>query len=332
MRRCVCWMLLSMMIGISLSGCASGSQESAELDCLQIDTTEQMAMQATEQTGFCKNPDTIEATDNTEITENLAINRIEESPVLHFVDVFGEEYQVEINPNVEKQDYKPEAFVHNGQVLGYEGDERYTYRLGVDVSHHQGVINWEKVKAAGYDFAFLRIGYRGYGKEGEICLDRQFARNIENAQAAGIDVGVYFFAQAINEKEAREEAEFVLGKLEGYELQLPVVYDPESILEDEARTDDVTGEQFTKNTAVFCELIEEAGYEPMIYSNMLWEAYQFDLEALSGYPVWYADYEAIPQTPYAFAFWQYTNTAKVNGIDGIVDLDIQLIPVDNNSK
>ena len=113
--------------------------------------------------------------------------------------------------------------------------------------------------------------------------------------------------------------------MEGYKLKLPVVYDPESILDDVARTDDVTGEQFTKNTIVFCESIRENGYEPMIYSNMLWEAFEFDLSQLTTIPIWYADYEEFPQTPYHFVFWQYTNEGCVSGIDGNMDLDIQII-------
>ena len=255
-----------------------------------------------------------------------AVAEVEAQPeILNFVDVFGEEYQVEINPDVEKHKYDLEKFVHEGDRLSYT-DDKYEYRLGVDVSRHQGWIDWEKVKAAGYEFAIIRVGYRGYGAEGLVCLDEQFDTNIQNAQAAGLDVGVYFFAQAINEEEAKEEAEFVLEHIAGYELQLPVVYDPETILDDEARTDDVSGEQFTKNTEVFCSMIEEAGYQPMIYSNMLWEAYELNLEYLEGYPIWYADYEPLPQTPYHFDFWQYTNEGSVDGIEGRTDLNIQLIP------
>lgn len=255
-----------------------------------------------------------------------AVAEVEAQPeILNFVDVFGEEYQVEINPDVEKHKYDLEKFVHEGDRLSYT-DDKYEYRLGVDVSRHQGWIDWEKVKAAGYEFAIIRVGYRGYGEEGLVCLDEQFDTNIQNAQAAGLDVGVYFFAQAINEEEAKEEAEFVLEHIAGYELQLPVVYDPESILDDEARTDDVSGEQFTKNTEVFCSIIQEAGYQPMIYSNMLWEVYELDLEYLEEYPIWYADYEPLPQTPYHFEFWQYTNEGSVDGIEGRTDLNIQLIP------
>lgn len=244
--------------------------------------------------------------------------------ILNFVDVFGEEYEVEINPEISKSPYDPALFVHEGYKLSYT-DTEYTSRLGVDVSGHQGKIDWAKVKNAGYDFVFIRIGFRGYGEAGTVNLDKEFYSNIENAQAAGFDVGVYFFAQAVNEQEAKEEADFVLENLAGRDLQLPVVYDPEHILDDEARTDGIPGEQFTRNTKVFCERIEEAGYEAMIYSNMLWEAYELDLQELSDYPVWYADYEEKPQTPYDFAFWQYTNEGMVDGISGNVDLNIQMM-------
>lgn len=250
----------------------------------------------------------------------------DEPEILHFVDVYQNPYQAEIDPDVARHDYKTECFVHDGHYLSYTGDENYTYRLGVDVSEHQGYVDWVQLKESGFSFAFIRLGYRGYGQEGRICLDSEFHRNMQNAQAAGFDVGVYFFAQAVNEEEAMEEADFVLRNLEGYTLQLPVVYDPEHILDDEARTDNVTGRQFTANAEVFCSAVEEAGRRPMIYANMLWEAFELDLEQLSGYPVWYADYEPAPQTPYQFEFWQYTNQGQVPGITGNADLNIQMVP------
>jgi GH25 family lysozyme M1 (1,4-beta-N-acetylmuramidase) len=254
--------------------------------------------------------------DDNEKTEDESAS--EEEPFL-FRDVYGVEYETTINPNIASKPYSDESFVHEGHKLKYtDGD----YLLGVDVSHHQGAIDWNKVKADGYDFAILRIGYRGYGKTGSVNADREFENYYKNARAAGLKVGVYFFAQAINETEAKEEADFVLSTLNGRELDLPVVYDPESILDDVARTDNVTGEQFTANTKIFCETIKAGGYDPMIYANMLWEAFELDLEQLSDYPLWYADYEPVPQTPYDFEIWQYTNEGRVPGIDGVCDLDI----------
>ena len=244
--------------------------------------------------------------------------------ILEFVDAFGNPYKVQINPDIARKKYRDKNFSYKEGKMIYK-DDKYSSRLGVDVSHHQGKIDWEKVKEDGYEFAIIRIGYRGYGTEGTLKLDNRFHENIKDAQRAGLDVGVYFFAQAINEEEALEEAEFVLKHLKGYKLELPVAYDPESILYDEARTDDVTGEQFTKNAKVFCKRIRKAGYEPMIYSNMLWEAYELDLEKLSDYPIWYADYEPLPQTPYDFVMWQYTSSGTVDGIKGRVDLNIQFV-------
>lgn len=274
-------------------------------------------------TAESKEPDTTKEI-TTEHTVESETATPAEPEILHFVDVFGEEYEVEIKPDVPKHAYQTDCFSRDGQRLSYESNT-YTSQLGIDVSHHQGEINWYRVKDAGYEFAFIRLGYRGY-TTGELCLDRYFFKNIKNAQACGIDVGVYFFSQAINDEEAIEEANFVIQNLNGYELQLPVVYDPESILDDEARTDDVSGEQFTKNALAFCQTIRDAGFEPMIYSNMLWEAYELDLAQLTDYPIWYADYEALPQTPYQFTFWQYSNTGSVDGINTATDLNIRFIP------
>lgn len=241
-----------------------------------------------------------------------------------FVDVFGNPYEVSISDVYPPTEYQKEYFYNSGQNLCYEDDDYYT-RQGIDVSNHQGDIDWQAVKTSGIDFAIIRLGYRGYAEEGSVNVDKHFYQNIRDAQAAGIDVGVYFFAQAVSEEEAIEEARFVLNHLMGYSLQLPVVYDPENILNDIARTDNVSGEQFTKNTLAFCKIIEDAGYEPMIYSNMLWEAYQFDMEQLNMYPFWYADYEPLPQSPYAYRFLQYSDSGHVDGINGIVDLDIEFI-------
>ncbi len=245
--------------------------------------------------------------------------------LFRFVDVFGESYQTRIDPAFPATEYRAEGFDRfEERKIRYE-DEQYTSRLGVDVSHHNGEIDWEAVRAAGYEFAFLRLGYRGYGAAGTMNLDKEFDRNVENARKAGLEVGVYFFSQAVNEEEAAEEAAFVIEHLRDHPIDLEVVYDPESILDDEARTDHVSGEQFTKNSLVFCKLIAEAGYRPMIYSNMLWEAFEFTMSDLMDYPFWYADYEPLPQTPYRFRYWQYDNQGTVPGIGGPADLNLEFV-------
>lgn len=336
MRRKSYYMLGMLICSLTVGGCAT--QKTSQTADLNTDTgietientesvTDKVQRQETaadnqEQTQITESETVSEQTQESE--EQTATDTSKEPEILHFVDVFGEGYEVEINPDVEKHGYDMSAFSRDGQKLSYESDA-YTSQLGIDVSHHQGEINWNRVRDAGYEFAFIRLGYRGY-KTGELCVDRYFVQNMQKAQACGMDVGIYFFSQAISEEEALEEADFVLQHLKGYELQLPVVYDPESILDAEARTDHVSGEQFTKNTIAFCRAIEAAGYEAMIYSNMLWEAYELDLSQLSKYPIWYADYELLPQTPYHFSFWQYSNTGSVDGIRTDTDLNIRFIP------
>ncbi|MCR4674139.1 MAG: glycoside hydrolase family 25 protein [Lachnospiraceae bacterium] len=279
----------------------------------------------------------VAATEDTNQSDSLD-EKEDDAEVLSFVDAFEESYEVEINPDIEKHNYDFSNLVSNdengpmsgsgnkvrSEFLSYE-DNTFTSRIGIDVSYHQGEIDWEKVKGAGVEFVFVRIGFRGYGEAGNIKADENALSYIEGAKNSGLDVGVYFYSQAINETEAKEEAEFVLSQLNGMKLELPVVYDPEHVLDDEARTDDVTGEQFTKNAVVFLDTIKEAGYTPAIYANMLWEAFELDLTKLSDYDIWYADYEAIPQSPYHFKYWQYSNTGSVDGISGEVDLNLEFV-------
>ena len=224
-----------------------------------------------------------------------------------------------------------DIFVEGTEAVGYTGiikyeDDIYTSKWGIDVSKFQGNINWDKVKSSGVQFVFVRVGFRGYGQSGSLSEDAKYRQNIEDALEAGLDVGVYFYAQAINEEEAIEEAEFVSKLIAGYEINLPVVYDPEHVLNDDARTDNVSGEQFTANTIAFCNRIRELGYEPMIYANMLWESKELDLSKLSDVKIWYADYELKPQSPYKFEVWQYSQGGKVPGIDGSVDLNMMIVP------
>ena len=131
-----------------------------------------------------------------------------------------------------------------------------------------------------------------------------------------------------NEKEARAEAEYVIENLKGYELQMPIACDVEDIDNGTGRMDNLSAVQRSKNVAVFCQTIKDAGYDAMIYCNMYYEAYKLNLELLSGFPMWYADYSRYPQTPYHFNIWQYTSSGKVNGIKGNVDFNIQMLDRD----
>ncbi len=259
----------------------------------------------------------------TTMTTTTTALEVKEPEILHFIDAWDEWHDVEIREDIKKHSYNYEYLSGSDNTLSYDDGTYYT-RRGIDVSEFQGDIDWNKVKASGIEFVFVRLGYRGY-YYGNIVADKNGLRNIDGAHKAGLDVGVYFFSQAINEEEALEEAQYVLKVLDGRTLELPIVFDPELIRDDTARTDDVSGEQFTANTITFLEAIKKAGYETMFYSNMPWEAYYYDLSKLEDYDIWYADYEATPQTPYRYSYWQYSDHGRVDGIDAAVDLDVQFI-------
>lgn len=204
-------------------------------------------------------------------------------------------------------------FSENGQV---------TSQTGIDVSEHQGWIDWNAVSNDNIDFAYIRLGNRGY-TEGVIFQDQYYEYNIDAAREAGLDLGVYFFSQAINEEEAREEAEFVLEKLGGRTLDLPIAWDHEVVADSNGRANNIDRETLTKCAQAFFEVIEAAGYDTILYGNTH-DLERIDLEALGAEPVWLAEYDVDKPTPkLALTMWQYTNGATVSGVDGAVDLDIR---------
>ena len=206
------------------------------------------------------------------------------------------------------------SYVHNGLRA----------KEGIDVSSYQGEIDWEAVAADGVNFAMIRLGYRGY-TEGGLWMDSRFEENIRGALEAGLEVGVYFFSQAITPGEAEEEAEFVLEALEGYELAYPVAFDWEPITPGkEARTDALDGETLTQCAAAFCRRVSQAGYVPQIYFNKELGYLVYDLAELKDWSFWLAEYDTAPDFYYGFDLWQYTHTGSVAGIQGNVDRNLDL--------
>lgn len=215
--------------------------------------------------------------------------------------------------------------VNENGFLTYDSDE-YACKIGIDVSRYQENIDWAAVKGAGVQFAMLRLGYRGYGS-GALVMDPYFQQNIQGAQANGIEVGVYFFSQAITPEEGAEEARFCLNALKGYHITYPIVFDWESYDSSlEPRTDGLDDKILTQCAVAFCEEVEAAGYQSMVYSNLTYFYLHFDLNQLVDYPLWLAQYNSRPSFYYHFDMWQYSGTGKVPGIDGNVDLNIHFIP------
>ncbi|MEG0751142.1 MAG: glycoside hydrolase family 25 protein [Oscillospiraceae bacterium] len=195
---------------------------------------------------------------------------------------------------------------------------------GIDVSEHQGAIDWTKVKADGVEFAFLRAGLRGY-ESAKIFEDECLAKNLKSATAAGIPIGVYFYSQAFDVAEAEEEAEFVIEKVKDYKLSYPVVFDMEEENSDSSRTKDLTAAQRTDIAIAFCEKVKAAGYTPMIYGNMRFFAANLELSRLTKYQKWFAQYFSRPYYPYEFGIWQYTYEGRVDGISGNVDMNLGFV-------
>ena len=230
-----------------------------------------------------------------------------------------EETTVAPIPPLEPNPYGPEDFQYDGDYLTCVAGES---RLGIDVSSHQGEVDWSQVAEAGVEFAMIRLGYRGYGS-GVMKVDEYARGNLSGAKEAGLDLGVYFFSQAISTEEARQEANFVLAVLQDMPLQLPVVFDWEFVSA-EARTGNMDPETLTDCTRVFCEVIEEAGYDAMIYFNQHLAQEMLDLEQLREYPFWLAMYTDQMDYPHRIQMWQYTEEGSVPGIIGNVDIDLWL--------
>lgn len=259
------------------------------------------------------------ATD-TDATEIVTQNKL----TVTVVDSIKGTMEIEPYDNVAKSPVCTNYITDNGQIKEYDYNNLKS-KFGIDVSSYCGDINWQKVKDYGIEFAMIRIGGRGYGDTGNIYLDQNAITNIQNAHNCGIDVGVYFFSQAITTQEAVEEAKFVIENLDGIDLQLPVAYDFEFIDEDTARTDNITGAQMTEFAIAFCDTIENAGYKSMIYGESNDFYSQYDLSQLNNSTLWYAEYSAVPNFYYDFKIWQYSKEGQINGIEGNVDLNILFV-------
>ena len=221
-----------------------------------------------------------------------------------------------------KNDYDLEAFSEQDGFLSYDDGTR-TASLGVDVSVYQGQIDWQAVREAGVEFAIIRLGYRGY-TSGGLYLDDYYLQNIEGAQAAGLQTGVYFFSQAIDAEEAREEAEYVLQWVDGYDVSLPVFYDWE-LTTQEARPAGMDSEAVTACAAAFCQTIEEAGWDAGVYFGQHTGYQLLNLLELQDYAFWLAEYADTPSFRYQFAWWQYTESGTVPGIETPVDLNLRFL-------
>ena len=248
---------------------------------------------------------------------------IENDPHYGMVEVFNGESYVWVVPeeDVPKNTLKKDDFATDpdGNIT-YVGGE-YKASRGVDVSEYQGDIDWQAVYDSGVRFALLRAGGRYYGS-GELYSDDKFLENLEGARSAGLQVGAYFFSQAISAAEAREEARYVLQLIGERELDLPVFFDWERVEDANARTNALDNETLTECAVTFCEEIKTAGFEPGVYVYNGTGYYGYDLSCLQDYMLWCASVGSYPYFYYAHTVWQYSFRGAVPGINVECDLNM----------
>lgn len=208
-------------------------------------------------------------------------------------------------------------YVENGKKVSY---------VGVDISKQTGSVNFAGLKSAGVDYVMIRLGGRGYST-GQISVDENFKANIEGAIAEGLDIGIYFYSQAINQEEAIQEVNFVVQNLDPYRanIKYPIAFDMEFVANDEARIDGLSREDRTNIATSFLEGVKAAGYIPMLYGDKEWLIMEVDLAKLQDYDIWLTQEADIPDYPYQYAMWQYSSTGVVNGIKGDANLNICFI-------
>ena len=197
--------------------------------------------------------------------------------------------------------------------------------MGIDVSSHNGSIDWNAVAASGVDYVIIRCGYRGYGS-GALVEDSRFRYNINGAVNAGLKVGVYFFSQALDEIEAVEEASMVLTLISGYKMTFPIFLDVEySNNSHNGRADGLDVATRTAVCKAFCQTITNAGYKAGVYANKTWLQSYIDAGALASYKIWLAQYAKEPTYSGKYDMWQYSCTGSIPGISGHVDLNMSYL-------
>lgn len=228
---------------------------------------------------------------------------------------------------VSKSPFIQGEYTHQSQFDGMN------ISMGVDLSYHNGDVDFDKIKANGVEFAFLRVGYRGYGKAGTLMRDTRFEEYYQLAKKAGIKIGVYFYSQAITVKEAEAEANLVLDILNTRELDLPVVFDYEFAPDYDGRLNvawrkgTLNKTKSTNNALAFCRIIEDSGYKPMVYASKFFLYDNLNRKTLedNNIGIWLAHYTNNTDYDGKYQVWQYSSSGSVEGVEGRVDCNFMYL-------
>ena len=194
-------------------------------------------------------------------------------------------------------------------------------KFGIDISRHNGSIDWNAVKSSGVDYVIIRCGYRG-SSSGALITDQNFQSNIKGATAAGLKVGIYVFSQAVNEVEAVKEASLAVSLAKGYKLTYPIFIDTES---SGGRADKIDVATRTAVVNAFCQTVQSAGYQAGIYASKSWFETKLSMGSVGNYRIWLAQYAAAPTYSGRYDMWQYSSKGTISGINGKVDLNLSYL-------
>lgn len=246
----------------------------------------------------------------------------------HFeiVDYDGHHEWITINQYISKNQYDYTNLVKQGSILKYYDDNKCISSFGVDISKDQGYVDFNKLKKAGADFVIIRVGQRGY-QSGTLSEDEYFKDSLKRATDAGLGVGVYFLSQAVNDEEASEEADYLIERIAGYDINYPVAFVMKYVSNDVSRVEGVSKANKTMIAKTFLKKIKEAGYKPLLYGDTAWLVRYIDLsKVINDYDIWLSDTESdVPGYPYKYAMWQYDKAGTIDGISGVVNFNLSYI-------
>lgn len=244
----------------------------------------------------------------------------------------GEQTKEDADPETATMSTEQGTEVDVSKLLSAEAAaETDEITFGIDVARYQGTIDWAQVAASGVDFAMVRVGYR-MNESREIVADSNARYNMQEAQKNGVKLGAYFFSTAVNEEEAKAEADWTADYISQYQITYPVAFDCEGFDRADSAQYSLSAAQRTDIAIAFLNRIYERGYTPMFYSSMnemtsdaKWETSRIE----QNYRIWVSQY---PSSPYpqtekssyggVHAMWQYTNRGTVAGISQPVDVNI----------
>lgn len=236
----------------------------------------------------------------------------------------GTEEWSNISSFITKNKYDENGFIYKDPIMKYYENGKNISYMGVDISKETGLVDFVKLKNAGVQFVMIKVGARGYGN-GQLTVDDTFTDYIQKASEAGLDIGVYFYSQAITKEEALEEANLVYENIKDYHLVYPIAFDMEKVSGDAARTDFLTREEKSNLALVFLDALKNVGYKGIIYGNKEWLIKEINLSTVGTYDIWLSQEGEKPDYPYKYSMWQYTQSGTIDGINGDANLDICFI-------